>query len=575
MARVPYLARTDARPDTERVWERVETERKMPTANLFLALANAPELLDAFLSYANALRDRSSLDPKLRELAILTVGHATSSEYEIAHHQSHAANAGVTPEQLERIADFETSELFGPAERAVMRLALDSTRNVAVSDQAVGRCSPLPLDRRVGRVDAHDRLVQLRRSDHGPAGYRARTVVCRRGDTRGFLMEVDMTGVATFDSLKPAAGGTTQMRAARLHAVGEPMSIDVIDIPKPRPTDVLVRVKACGIVPNMANVIANWPTWFPHQPLPALPAIFGLDATGVVEEVGEAVIRTQRGDRVYVNPLRSCGSCLACRGGNLSHCRYFTLNGYFSTNPDGQRIFDLYPYGGFCEYMTAPQQSLVILPENIQFEQAARFGYIGTAYHSLRLADAGPGTIGLIDGITGTLGVAATHLCLALGVARIIGTGRSQELLDRVKALAPDRIEVLNLADGSSSDRARSLTNDEGVDFVISALGARAPVETMLDSMRSVRRGGKVVNIGGVADELPIDMKWLMDEQVQLIGSNWFSTAQGQELAHMVETSTLDLSYLEHERFALADVNKAISSLKDRRGGFSNYVVIP
>jgi alcohol dehydrogenase len=70
-------------------------------------------------------------------------------------------------------------------------------------------------------------------------------------------------------------------------------------------------------------------------------------------------------------------------------------------------------------------------------------------------------------------------------------------------------------------------------------------------------------------------MKWLMDEQVQLIGSNWFSTAQGQELAHMVETGTLDLSYLEHERFPLTAVNRAISSLKDRRGGFSNYVVIP
>ena len=64
-------------------------------------------------------------------------------------------------------------------------------------------------------------------------------------------------------------------------------------------------------------------------------------------------------------------------------------------------------------------------------------------------------------------------------------------------------------------------------------------------------------------------------EQVQIIGANWFSTAQGQELAHMVETGTLNLSYLEHERFPLADVNRAISGLEDRRGGFTNYVVIP
>jgi D-arabinose 1-dehydrogenase-like Zn-dependent alcohol dehydrogenase len=225
--------------------------------------------------------------------------------------------------------------------------------------------------------------------------------------------------------------------------------------------------------------------------------------------------------------------------------------------------------------MTAPQQALVKLPDNITFEQAARFGYIGTSYGALRMADAGPGTVGLIDGITGTLGVASTMLALAMGVARILGTGRNEELLQRVKALAPQRIEVLTLGDKPSGEWAKALTDGEGADFVISALGARASVETMQESLYGVRRGGKVVNIGGVADPVPVDMKWLMDEQVQLIGSNWFSTAQGQELAHMVETGTLDLSYLEHERFPLSEVNTAISGLKDRRGGFSNYVVTP
>jgi AhpD family alkylhydroperoxidase len=92
-------------------------------------------LLDAFLSYANALRDQSELDPKLRELAILTVGHATGSQYEIAHHQSHARKAGVTPEQLVNVDDFETSGAFDELERAVMRLALESTVNVDVPEQ--------------------------------------------------------------------------------------------------------------------------------------------------------------------------------------------------------------------------------------------------------------------------------------------------------------------------------------------------------------------------------------------------------------------------------------------------------
>ena len=111
---------------------------------------------------------------------------------------------------------------------------------------------------------------------------------------------------------------------------------------------------------------------------------------------------------------------------------------------------------------------------NLSFEQAGRLGYIGTSYGALRLAGAGPGTVGLIDGVTGTLGVAATVLCLAFGVARILGTGRNEELLQRVKALAPDRIEVLRLGDKPSGEWAKTLTDGEGADFVISALGASA-----------------------------------------------------------------------------------------------------
>lgn len=365
------------------------------------------------------------------------------------------------------------------------------------------------------------------------------------------------------------------MIAARLHKLGTPMTLDTIPVPKPRPNDVLVRVKACGIVPNMANVINNWPSWFPHQPLPRFPAIFGLDPAGVVEEVGEAVINAKPGDRVYVSPLRSCGSCKACRSGQRSQCRYYTLNGYFSTSTDGQRIFDLYPYGGFSEYMTAPEYALVNIPDNLSFERAGRFGYLGTSYGALKNAGAGPGQVALIDGITGTLGVAATVLGLAMGLSRILGTGRDLDLLKRVKALAPDRIEVIALGDRSSGEWARERTGGEGVDFTISALGAKAPVATMLDSMKGVRRGGKVVNVGGVADDLPIDVKWLMDEQIQLVGSNWFTTAQGQEMADMVATGTIDLSYLENRVFPLASVNEAISGLKDRSGGFSNYVVVP
>jgi alcohol dehydrogenase len=107
---------------------------------------------------------------------------------------------------------------------------------------------------------------------------------------------------------------------------------------------------------------------------------------------------------------------------------------------------------------------------------------------------------------------------------------------------------------------------------MISALGPGSPASTMLDSLRSVRRGGRAVNVGAVAEPVPIDVHWFMDEQIQLIGSNWFTSAQGQEMAR---AGLLDLSVFEHQRFPLEQVNHAISGLQNRNGGFSNYVIVP
>src|SRR5262249_19752239 len=82
------------------------------------------------------------------------------------------------------------------------------------------------------------------------------------------------------------------MIAARVHKQDEPMRLDRIPIPEPRSTDVLVEVKACGIVPNLARVIANAyknPAPGTTRLLPDLPAIFGLDPAGVITKVGDQV----------------------------------------------------------------------------------------------------------------------------------------------------------------------------------------------------------------------------------------------------------------------------------------------
>jgi alcohol dehydrogenase len=365
------------------------------------------------------------------------------------------------------------------------------------------------------------------------------------------------------------------MRVARLHEIGGPLAIEQIPIPEPRPTDVLVQVKACGVVPNLKNVLTKWPQWFPYLPLPKLPAIFGLDPAGIVAAIGSEVRSVRVGERVYVNPARGCGSCRACRCGEIVNCRGFTFQGYFGRGPLSQPIFDAYPYGGLAEYITAPQSALVKLPDTLGFEAAARLGYLGTAYAAIRKSGAGPGRSLLVNGIGGTLGLCVALVGLATGVTRILGTGRSQALLDRVKALAPQRIEVFAVGSRPVQDWVMEVTGQEGVDAMIDTLPPGAPAGAMLDAMRGLRRGGRAVDIGGVAETLPLSVHWLMGMNIQLIGNCWFNTGEGQELADMAGAGTLDLSPLQHRRIPLAEVNSALSSLQDANAGFNNFVVIP
>lgn len=365
------------------------------------------------------------------------------------------------------------------------------------------------------------------------------------------------------------------MLAARMHEVGGEMRLEQVPLPEPRPADVRVRVKACNIVPNLANILRMWTTWFPQSPLPTLPAIFGLDPSGVVDAVGSQVHEFTPGDRVYVNPGRYCGSCKACRSGDLINCRAYAFAGYFGFSQKAKRLLDEYPYGGLAEYMIAPRYSLVRLPDNVSFEEGARFGYLGTAYSALRKAKVGPGTTLLVNGISGTLGIGGALFGLAMGATRILGTARNRVLLARVKALAPKRIEVHSLDDGPVDTWVSSITDGAGANVFVDCLGPGAPHETMNQGMRSLARGGIAVNIGAVAGSFPLDIHTLMDQQQQLIGSAWFTAGEGDDMAEMARTGLVDLSIFEHVRYPLQKVNEAISGTAGRSGGFSNFVVTP
>ena len=361
------------------------------------------------------------------------------------------------------------------------------------------------------------------------------------------------------------------MRAARLHEPGQPLRIDTVDTPQPRPRDVLVAVKACGIIPNM-NAIFSGRLW---NHLPPLPASVGLDAAGIVAQVGSEVTDVAVGDRVYVNPWLSCGMCHYCRAGELLLCSAAAFQGYFGFFAHSVRQLMDYPFGGFSEYITASPQRLVHLPEQVTFDQAARFGYLGTSFAALRCGQVGAGSWIAINGITGTLGVGATLLALGMGATRILGLGRNRDVLAQLKALAPDRIEVLALGDAPIADWVRQRTDQLGVDVLLDCSARSAAAANTADALAALKRGGVAINIGALTEPLAIQPIRFMTARLHFRGSNWFTTEEGQLMAEMAKVGALDLSRLTTRAYPLAQVNEALAEVQKRPGGFVNIVVNP
>ena len=129
MARVPYLNKDDLEPA-----DRVLLDRP---ANIFRALVNSPKGARAFARHGNYILSRSKLDPRLRELAIIQVGHSTNSPYEYSHHVEIGRQNGVSDDDIRAIAEEtagRTSNL-GELERAVLSAAREITTDVSLSDE--------------------------------------------------------------------------------------------------------------------------------------------------------------------------------------------------------------------------------------------------------------------------------------------------------------------------------------------------------------------------------------------------------------------------------------------------------
>lgn len=122
MARIEY---SDPARHNERTRELLGKNRN---ANIFRMMAHSPSYLEQYCRLGGAIRSRGELDPIVRELAITRTGILCEAPYEVVAHKRIGKNVGVTDEQNEALANWESATCFNDVQRAALAFADETVR---------------------------------------------------------------------------------------------------------------------------------------------------------------------------------------------------------------------------------------------------------------------------------------------------------------------------------------------------------------------------------------------------------------------------------------------------------------
>jgi len=263
------------------------------------------------------------------------------------------------------------------------------------------------------------------------------------------------------------------MRTMKAQVVESPNNMVYKDIPIPtiNDTEVLVKVKYCGICGS------DWSIFTGKYAAEKLPLITGHEFWGTIEEMGKDVTGLKIGDRVAVDLCLCCGTCYFCRRGDGLLCKTFTQLG-------------IHTNGGFAEYVKAPGVNCYVIPDEIDDYAATFIEPLTTAIEASKRMGCELGSSVVVIGCG--LGVIHAYLAKLRGAAPVIIIGDNPDRLAVAKEMGIDICIDINKVSDPVAE-VMKITDGVGADYVLEAVGT---TKTYEQAFAMLRRGGKIQAFG-------------------------------------------------------------------------------
>jgi len=279
------------------------------------------------------------------------------------------------------------------------------------------------------------------------------------------------------------------------------MELNYRDFPKPEiaATEVLVRVKACGICGSDVHGMDG--STGRRQP----PIIMGHEASGEIAELGQDVEGWQVGDRVTfdstIYPLND----------------WYTMQGRYNIS-DNRKVLGVSPmeykkHGAFAEYVAMPAHILYKVPKNVSFEHAAMVEPVAVAAHAITISKIKPGQSAVVVG-AGMVGTFVVKMLEIAGAYPIIAIDLDEGKLQLAKEFGATHT-FLSTSDNLGK-MITELTKNRGADFGFEVVGMSETVNTCINSLR---KGGTAVLVGNLKPEITIPLQKIVTTEISLLGS--------------------------------------------------------
>lgn len=348
------------------------------------------------------------------------------------------------------------------------------------------------------------------------------------------------------------------MKAAVCRAFGEPLIIEDIELAKPGPAEIRVRIAACAICHSDIHYADG--AWGGD-----LPAVYGHEAAGIVDEVGPGVDTQQRGDHVVVTLIRSCGHCHYCSRGQPYVCETRTRLDETSplTSADGAPVVHGLRTGAFAEYAVVHESQAVTIPNEVPLDSASLLacGVITGLGAVVNTAGVRPGSNVAVVG-AGGVGLNSIQGAAIAGAQRIVAVDIVPSKLEA--ALQFGATHAVDGSDPNAAREVRAIAERRGMDYVFVTVGAKPAIE---QALRMIGSTGTVVVVGIPEAGLTAEFEPARFASIgqNILGSKMGSTSLRKDIPWLVslyQQGRLKLDELITGRYPLNRINEAITSVK-------------